>query len=111
MVVYWDLAPLLSIMTAMNVTKDMMETTITNVKAKGMMGVMVYNVMEKEDKYNVMECGRVNKEIVMWWRRPRARKMGTMMEHLESVIFKYTSIYLKLKVVSRSLCISNGSVG
>ena len=88
-----------------------METAINNVKAKGMMGEMIYNVMEKEDKYNVMECGRLNKEIVMWWRRPRAREMGTMMEHLESVMFKYSNIYFKLKVGSRSQCFSNGSVG
>ena len=110
MVVYWDLAPLLSIQTAMNVTKDMMETAINNVKAKGMMGEMVYHVMEKEDKYTVMECGRLSMKTVMW-RGPRAREMGTMMGHLESVMFKYSNIYLKLKVGSRSQCFSNGSVG
>ena len=46
MVVYWDLAPLLSNQTAMNMTKDKMETVINNVMAKVMRMEMCHQVME-----------------------------------------------------------------
>ena len=44
------------------------------------------------------------------WRGPRAREMGTMMGHFESVMFMCTNIFIKLKVGSRNQCFSNGSV-
>ena len=56
-----------------------------------------------------MEWVRLNMKTEMWM-GPRAREMGTMRRHLESVMFLSTNITHKSKVGSRNRCFSNEGV-